>query len=233
MSRVVSVLAKRRRGATVFTVAPFAGEGTSLYANRGSAVTYRELRVIPRRRARAFPAIRKTSRVDSVLDPTAAFSYAIPVGWASTDVVFDVRRFRDNVENLATNFDTVKMSLDGSLNDTTGIKGRATLLSPEIRAGGVVRLRFRYHRSESGLDPVSFAWSRTAGPTIPADSTVAFEDGVAVYEVDTAALSDASAYTYKLTAVNGGSSVDLLTGVTFTPDASGPPAATLGSAEAW
>lgn len=231
--RAVSTAAKRRRGSTAFTAAPFSGSGTSLYGNVGTSVVYRAVKIVSRRRARGLGLVRKTSRVDSAADPAASFAYSMPVGWASSAVVFDVRRYKDNVENLSTNFGTVAVTLDGSLDDVTSILGTATLLAPEILAGGVVRLRFRYHKSDSGLDPFSFSWSRTAGPTSPSASTVAYDPDNAVHVVDTAALSDASAYTYKLTAINGAHSVDLLTGVVFTADASGPPAPTLGSAEAW
>lgn len=231
--RAISVMAKRRRGSTVFTARPFEGSGTSLYANTGTTTKYRAVRVIPKRHPRGLPAIRKTSRVSVVYDPTSSFSYPIPGAWASSAVVFDIRRFKDDVENLSTDFDTIKASLDGDLEDVTLISGRATLLAPEIRAGGVVRLRFRYHASDTGPAPSLFTWARTAGPTSPASSTIEFQEGVAVYEVDTPALSDASPYTYRLTATDMTNSVTLLSGVVFTADASGPPAPTLVSAEAW
>lgn len=232
MSRVPSIAAKRRRGLTVFTARPFAGNGTSLYVSIGATVQYRNLRVIARRPARGLPAVTKTSRVANVSDPTAEIAYSLPAALASQEITIDVRRHADDWENLTNNAYTQTRILDGSRDDDTGILGTAILLETEIRAGGIVRLRFRYLASPDGLQPVTFAAVRTVGPTSPDDVSIDYDETRQVFEIDTPALSDASPYTYKITATNGAVSIDLLTGITFTADATGPTAPS-GSALQW
>lgn len=232
MSRVASIAAKRRRGMTVFTAQPFDGSGTSLYVTVGSAVQYRELRVISRS-PRPLPAITKTSRVAAAADPAVSIEYSLPAGLASQQIAVDVRRYADDWEQLNDNAYIQTRVLDASRDDDTGILGTAQLLSTEIRAGGIVRLRFRYLPSASGLTPETFTASRTAGPTTPDDVAIVYDSTAPFQEIDTPALSDASAYTYKITAASGAVTLDVLTGITFTADASGPPAPIAGSAEKW
>lgn len=233
MSHAVSIARKRRRGFSVYTAQPFDGSGTSLYATAGTAVLYRSLRTVPTRPARGLPPVTKTTRVAFEPDPATSIDWTLPAELASGDVTFDVRRYADDVECQTENAETVVAELDGSLDDVTGILGTAALLAPEIRAGGVVRLRFRWSADSSGSQPTSFTWSRTAGPTSPTAIVVDAVDGQVIYETDTAALSDSSPYTYQLTATDGVVTVTLLTGVVFTADASGPPAPASATAEGW
>lgn len=222
---------------------PFEGQGISVYANQGSAIIYRNPRVVLRRhrRHRRFwikspeerlplgaDPIPKTLRQTS-LDGTAGeqldIPLTLPAAWASSDIVVDVRHYRDDAEHLATNVRTVRVELDGSLDPVEEIRGTAQLLAPEIRAGGIVRLRWRWKPAVDGTQPTLFRAIRTAGPTSPASVTTT-ADGAGVYELDTPALSSA-AYTFKISAEAGAVTADVLTGITFTADADGPPAVTL------
>lgn len=237
-----------------FNDAPFSGSGgTSLYATAGTSVRYRNVRVLSgggrRRRRKGYvkgsggvhdlsaASVLKTARIDSATDPTDEFTTALPAslipGSGTANVTFDVRRFALNVENESDNFRTVTVEVDSSGDIVAAILGTGTLLNLEVRAGGVVRIRFRYNSVLDGTVPTQFVASRTAGPTSPSDATVSYVSGQAVYEIDTPALSDASAYTYKITAEAGAVTSDILTGISVTADATGPSAPTSGVAEAW
>lgn len=227
---------------------PFQGQGLSVYANTGAAVLYRQPRVVMRRhrRHRRFWIKSTEERLELGADPipktlrqtsqagTASQQLAIPLtllaGWASSEIVIDVRHYHDDVENLTDNHRAVRVELDGSLDEVQEIRGTAQLLTPEIRAGGIVRLRWRWIAARDGVQPDTFRASRTAGPTSPSDATTA-ASGSGLYEVDTPALSS-GAYTYKLTAELGAVTQDVLTGIAFTADAAGPPAVTSVTTEA-
>jgi len=229
-----SIAQKRRRGVSVFTAQPFDGSGVSLYASVGNAVQYRRLKLVTKIQPRQLPSIAKTTRVAAAADPATEIEYTLPAALVNQTVTYDVRRYQDDVENITDNAFTRTVTTDSSGDDVTTIIGTAELLNTELRAGGVVRLRFRYDHSESGLPPVTFAAVRTAGPTTPDDAEATYIERQQIYEIDTPALPDDSgAYTYKITATNGATTVDLLTGITFTPDASGPSAPSSGTAEAW
>jgi len=173
--------------------------------------------------------INKTARIDSVASPTKQFSVDT-TALANTTVEFQVRTFKDDVEN-ESNFRPLTLSFDGSGADVTSIRGSAVFLAAEIRAGGVVRLRFRYTPARSGLQPTSFTAIRTAGPSSPANATTDASTRPATYEIDTPALLDSAPYTYKIQAVSGSTTTDVLTGIVFTADATGPTAPTHGSVE--
>ena len=223
---------------------PFAGTGASLYVGHGSpdpgesSVEFRRLRL----RAGSGLAgaesgigdtnTAKTSRVDYVDDTVEEFSYTIPGAFASEVVYLQVCTFKDDVENTS-NYRPARIELDGSLDTVDAITGTAVLLSQQQRDGGVVRLRFLWQPDTSGLTPTEFAAMRTAGPTSPADATVAYSTSGFLYEIDTPALSDASAYTYKIQARRGVMTADLLTGISVTADATGPVVPVSGSAEEW
>lgn len=221
---------------------PFEGQGLSVYATVGDEVLYRTPRVVrPRfRRHRRIWTKGTTPRLPLGTNPIAkttrrAFdtgtagdeldiALQIPSAWASEEIVIDVRHYRDDVENLATNLRTVRVQLNGSLAEVQEIQGTAILIDPEIRAGGIVRLKWRWIPALDGVQPTLFRAMRTAGPTSPADVTVT-ASGAGRYEVDTPALNSA-AYTYKIRAEVGAVTKDVLTGITFTADAAGPPAVT-------
>jgi hypothetical protein len=222
---------------------PFQGKGASLYLGGGnpdpgaSSILFRNLRAWPLRgqfTAGAGSKIggtntQKTARVASVADPTAAFAYAVPGTYAGKTLYAQVRTFKDDVENETTAA-PARLVLDGSLNNAAPVTGRARLLRPELRDGGVVRIRFQYFPDPTGLRPLLFRIQRTAGPTSPADVTLNYSAPNTLFEIDTPALSDSAPYTYKLRAENGATTLDLLTGITFTADATGPVAPTAPTA---
>lgn len=220
-----------------FNDRPFQGRGASLYVTEGATVRYRNLRILGRRRRRsrshtikgsggihdlAATSVQKTARVDSVTYPTAQFDWSIPASLASATVTIDVRTYEDDVENLTDNYRAVTRKLDANRDDDTGILGLLVVLEQSQRDGGVVRLRLRYEPSLEGVQPTEFVAIATAGPTSPADATVSY-DGERYFEIDTPALSDTSDYTYTIRATNGSTTADLVTGLTVSADASGPP----------
>lgn len=237
---------------TPFTDRPFEGEGVSLYATVGDAVQYRNVRVLPggtRRRRRGnwvkgaggnhdiASAITKTARRDSVADPGTEIEWSLPDSMipetGEQNVTFDVRRYKDDVENETDNFATVTVPIDSDGDGENEIMGTANLVSVKILDGGDVTIRFRWTPSLSGVQPTTFAASRTAGPTSPEDVEVPAFDGITDYEITVEGLSDASAYTYKIIAANGDTTADVITGIEFTADATGPTAPTEGTALPW
>lgn len=235
-----------------FTDRPFAGEGVSLYATVGDSVQYRNLRVLPggtRRRRRAgwikgtggnhdiANAVTKTARRASVASPLAEIVWTLPAefipGADTQNAAFDVRHYKDDVENLTTNFGTVVVPIDSGGDGEDEILGTAELVSVQIREGGDVRIRFVYHASASGIQPNTFTAIRTAGPTSPGGSSITILEGETEIEIDVEGLSDASAYTYKIQASNGSTIKDVITGISFTADATGPTAPTSIAAEVW
>lgn len=216
---------------------PFNGQGASLYVTSGTSVVYRKLRLRPRG-----PVLRKgwvvrdpkTTRVDSmagVADDQLDFAYDLSSLAAGTYTA-DVRHYLDGVENLSTNALTHTFTIDGSAAEVTAILGTATWIEPEIRAGGIVRIKWAYHASPIGTQPSQFRIDFTAGPTSPSDILVTATSGQSEYAVDTSALSDASAYTVTLKAENGATVATLHSGKTFTADTTGPTTPTLVSATA-
>jgi hypothetical protein len=222
---------------------PFSGSGASLYGTVGTSVVYRLPRLLHGRwligtgglfsigDARVW----KTARLGSATAPAATINASLPAAFADQTATFDVRRFKDHVENLTTNVRTVKVLLDGTISEETAILGTATLLSQEARAGGIVRLRLAWAEASGGTRPTVFRAVRTAGPTSPASVAVLRSIGQTVVQIDTPVLSDVSPYTYKVVAENAAGSVtaDVLTGISVQADATGPPAPASGTAQAW
>lgn len=230
---------------------PFAGEGVSLYAAQGSTVQYRRpiffggnslgkrklggvLRLPTDSRISSSEdldvPLPRTLRVASAASPDVSLDYAVPVGWYSGNVALNLRTFKDGIENEDISVSVV--TLNGSGEFDASLAGTAVLLGTEQRDGGVVRIRFSW-KNTGTLTPTSIKLIRTAGPTSPADQTYAYS-GDANYTIDTTALSDASAYTFKIQMVvsSPSTTLDVLTGISITADATGPTAPT-GSAEAW
>lgn len=206
--------------------APFTGEGASLYLNG----QFRKLRVDcgictcgPESRD-----VDKTARVAFALDPTASITYST-VGLESATTVYQVRTFKDGVEN-ESNFRPLTVTLDADGADATAILGTATFYSTENRAGGIVRILFRWNSALSGIQPNTFTAIRTAGPSSPANATTSAIGG-GLYSIDTPALLDTAPYTYKIQASYGATTADVLTGIVFTADATGPTAPTNGTVE--
>lgn len=210
----------------IYTAAPFSGQGVSLYVTAGSTVQYREQWAEFGDSLGVVPDITKTTRVASAASPTDTLSLA---GLTDGTYAVNVRTYKDNIENENTDARIVTIS-SGSATDT--IDGVATLLNTENRDGGIVRIRFTWAPAVSGLQPDLFTAIRTAGPTSPANASYVPEYGYQVIEIDTPALSDASAYTYKIQASSGAFTKDVLTGIVFTADATGPTAPTV-TARSW
>lgn len=226
----------------LFNSRPFAGEGVSLYATIGTSAQYRNLR-IPRGTfvkgqggefGIGAASIPKTARRASAASPATSIDWAHPAAFASETVSYDVRTYRDDVENESENYRTQTHTLDASKDIITEILGTATLLDREPRQGGIVRIRFVWKPNRVGTQPAQFVAIRTAGPTSPANATVSYGGGLlmAIVEIDTPALSDSAPYTYTIRAENGLITADVLTGITVQADATGPLAPT-GSATAW
>ena len=219
----------------VFSHRPFSGEGVSLYAAIGTAPLYRALRVLgpfvkgtsDRHPVGSASSVTKTARVASQAGSsgTLTINWPIPAGYASQQASFDVRHYKDDAE-CETVLRHATMTLDAGRNIVTVLGGTALLAGIEILTGGKLRLRFEFSI------PARFKWQRTAGPTSPADLVLNYA-GAGLYEVDTVALSDAGAYTFRLRGEDGGGSLtkDYLTGVVATPDATGPPALTSPTTE--
>lgn len=227
-----------------FTDRPFEGEGLSLYATAGQRVQYRNLRVLgtcSKQRSRtgwikagtnhnlAAASVLKTARrgfleaaAGATVSPTLDLTQFPEL--AGGAVAFDVRHFREDVENETDNAGIVRADVDGAFLEVLEIRGVAQLIATEVRAGGVVRFRWRWIPADDTTPPEQFRWLRTAGPTLPPDFVVA-SFGAGLYELDSTPLADSAPYTFMLRAEVGIVSLDLLSGVTVQADASGPPAA--------
>lgn len=238
----------RIRSATAaFNDQPFTGRGASLYATIGATVIYRNLRILPsgrRRRNRSgwikgSGAIRgfgsgvdKTARRASSAYPTATINWTLPAAFKPSTTVFDVRHYRDHVEHESDNFRTASVSISAGGNGTSAINATADYLSQEARQGGIVRIRLRVHETIDGVQPILVRAMRTAGPTSPADVTTAYTAGQTFVEIDTPALSDSAPYTYTIQLENGSTTKAVITGLSLTADATGPPAAKFAAAAA-
>eukprot|EP00913_Durusdinium_trenchii_P028459 g26687.t1 len=240
LSALSSIMTQRVRNPVhLVTDAPFGTEGLSLYATIGDEVQYRNLRLLGHRRRRRgrrrrrngwikgaggnhdiANAVTKTARRTFTASPTSSISgWAIPASFASQTVTIDVRRCKDDVEHLNNNSKVVTVTFDASRDIVTEIRGTATLLDQEIRADGYVRLRLIYHPAATGVQPTLFRATRTAGPTSPADATTTYS-GQKIITITTPQLSDASDYTYKITAENGATTLDAPQPSTLSPQLS-------------
>lgn len=223
---------------TMFNHQPFAGQGVSLYVTIGDTVQYRNQCIIGGGILRGSEVdfssgpVTKTARIDSVSSPATSITPTWNSDWEGETVSVDIRTYKDGVENESTNFRTIEV--DGSGNAAGGIEGTATLLGLQQRDGGIVRIRFTWTPARTGLQPETFTAIRTAGPTSPANvEYVLTSTGRQVIEIDTPVLSDASPYTYKIQAAAGAETLDILTGISVTADATGPTAPINITATAW
>lgn len=224
-------------GDAMFNHRPFEGDGYSLYANVGTSVQYRNLRLLCGGQIGSVELdygatnVEKTARKQEI---TNGGTYTIPSAFNTETVTFDIRRFKDDVENESTNYLPATVDIDSSGNSISKIYGTATHIRTDTRAGGVCRVYVRYKAAKNGVQPNVFKLVRTAGPTAPADvEVVKTVIGQAVIEFVTGALSDASAYTFKVVAENDSTTLDLITGLSVTVEATGPTAASTATATAW
>jgi hypothetical protein len=219
-----------RDNLTIHDAAPFTGQGVSLYVTLGSSVQYRDQRIECGMSLGADADVAKTTRIDSVASPATNITFPVDPAWVGQTISVDIRTYKDNVENGSTDFRTI--TLDGSGDEVPAILGTATLLDSEQRDGGIVRIRFAWQPALDGLQPDTFTAIRTAGPTSPANAAYTVTTtGRQVIAIDTPALSDASAYTYKIQAASGATTLDVLTGISVTADATGPTAPTAVAVE--
>lgn len=217
---------------------PFTGDGYSLYATIGNTVQYRNKRLLcgnPLGSAEldfGATSVLKTARRTTIAPDG---TWTIPAGFNSQTVTFDIRRYKDDVENETYNYRTVTLDVDSGGDGQTAIYGTGSLVGTEIKAGGIVVLRMRYYRADNGVQPNLYRLTRTAGPTAPADVTVSqtITSPSDVITFTTGALSDSSAYTFKIVAENDSTTKDLITGISVTADATGPTAPSTATAEAW
>lgn len=221
----------------VFSARPFEGGGTSLYVNTGDAVQYRRLRVAgggTLLQGASFPlgtGIPKTARVAVASDPADSINWTIPPGLYGEAVQVDLRTFRDDVESDADGYGETVV-LDGGGDPILTINATAALLNATLRTGGIVQFRFAYYPAATGVQSDTLSLVRTAGPSSPADvvvsaPTVLGTPEVVYVTITTSPLLDTAPYTFKLVASAGAVTADLLTGLTVTVDASGPPAPTV------
>ena len=223
---------------TLYNDKPFTGDGYSLYANIGSTVQYRYRRLLNRKQigstelAFGATSVLKTARKQTI---ATGGTWAVPASFnGEAAVSFDIRRYKDDVENETYNYRTQTIGIDVGGDGETAIYGSGTVIYNEAQAGGIVIIRLRFYPSATGVQANLFRLTRTAGPTSPADITVSATPVTpTVITFTTAALSDASAYTYTIRAENGATTKDLVTGLSVTADATGPVAPSTATAEAW
>lgn len=203
---------------------PFDGIGASLYIGSSLPLQYRNLQVenvcvvAPRMTANMSPTTRVASDTAAEGDELAI---DIDVtAYKGATVYVDVRHFRDDVENEAEH--PQRVTIDSGGDDVPEIRGIASLVDIEQRVGGVVRFTFRWTASVDGVQPTSFRLARTSGPTSPANVTIS-ADGSGLYEIESVALSDSATYTFTVTAINGSTSLVVLTISGVQADATGPP----------
>lgn len=232
----------------LFNHHPFtAGRGASLYGGHGSSptddpgpacISFRPLRVIGPAHIKGSGGgfdfgngVRKTAALATLEDPDNEWIYTLPAGYLNRICYFQVRPYASHVENLAT-YAPLRIKLDSGGEPVNTIDGTAELVAVEIRAGGIVRIKFLWLPAVTGIQPLQFLAIRTAGPTIPLNATIT-NPGKGNVSIDTPALLDSAPYTYKIQAKNGSTTKDLITGIVFTADATGPAVPTGGSASAW
>ena len=227
-------------GNIVYHDRAFQGDGVSVYATTGLSVTYRKTRVgtglIIRNGSTGLTEAKATERIaKSTTSPTVVSlpSSLIPSSGTTALVSVDMRRYKDEVENTSENVGIQTFEIDNSGDVVSSIDGTGVFLGYEVKESGTVVIKFRYEAADSGINPLSFSAIRTAGPSSPSDVSVDYSAGTRVYRVQIDSLLDSSAYTYKIQAVNGAVTRDIITGKSIQADATGPTAPTSVSAEAW
>lgn len=163
----------------------------------------------------------KTPAVDQVDSPADELSYAIPAALHGRVVWAQVRTFEDDVEN-ETIYRPRRLVLDGDGELDAQILGTARITELVKRDAGGLLVRFVYESSRDGVQPAQFVLARTAGPTTPNPVVLIASGSRRNYEIEVAGLTNAGAYTFKLSAENSPASVDLVTGIAFTADGAGP-----------
>lgn len=215
---------------------PFEGQGASLYVTAGETVRYRRMRIAPRGRtcirkgwAGRNPKTTRVAVLTGTSDDTLTFEWALPAELADQALAVNVRHFRDGHEHLSVS--ETQVTVDETLSPVEAILGTARWLEPDVRSGGVLRLRWRWQPSADGVQPDQFRIEFTAGPSSPADITLPVVPGLFDYATTTGALLDSGPYTVRLSAEGGETTAVLFTG-DVQADATGPAAPTLVRARA-
>lgn len=211
---------------------PFQGQGVSVYAGEGQP-RYRKIRAIGRRLTPLRTAFTgdKTARLafEAATAGPVSLDATLPAELIDVaNVAIDARHYRDDAENESSAPQIVSVDSGGDGEDV--IDGRAILIEPiEVRTGGSVRIRWRYEHSRG--TPAQFRLHRLSGPTSPTDVTVTYL-GPDLYEADFSSLSSGT-YTFALSIENTGATVTttLISPISVTPDATGPDAPTILTAE--
>lgn len=215
-------------GNILFTDRPFQGQGVSVYVGTGQP-RYRRPRIVSGRLTpvRTALATTKTARIHSeaATAGTVEVTATLPAElYDNQAAAIDVRRYRDDVENLVV--DPVVLSLDSSGDEAEIMEGRAIELATEQTTGGTAKLLWRYeHRRGT---PAQFRVERLSGPTTPDDVTVTYRvDGPGIYEATFSSLT-AGTYTFAVSIETTGASttLTLLSPVTVVVSTSGPNAPT-------
>jgi len=222
-----------------FNHRPFAGGlGAALYVGIGSPTAIRYRRgLVPNGCDFAIwgpvsdfggEIVKKTLYVDTIKSPTAQFSYTIPAAYFGEELYFQIRSHEADIENESI-YRPQALQTDESGNGVNEIRGSGRILRVEKRDGGTLRIRFIYDSVRDGLQPTQFVITKTAGPG-SVDPVAVTHTGKRYYELDVPSLTDATEYTFQLTAENG-STTAVLDSVTATADAAGPPEITDLTAE--
>ena len=225
-------------GNIIHAGAPFSGQGFAIYgALESTGLRYRKLRMVGdgvswNSLDSDFPgsgSVPKTAALATVSHPTTSGTPTLPAAWNGSNVVLDARHFKDHIENESDAPQVVSLDVGGD--GTNTIQGAASFVGVDVFAAGKVQIKFKWTPSTQGIQPSSFVAAATAGPDSPGDVTVTFAGALVVklVTITISGLSDASSYTYKITAKNGAVESDVLTGLTVDADATGPPVPTAGS----
>jgi hypothetical protein len=212
---------------------PFAGStvGAALYASTpgGDQVVYRNRRIFARNAigfSSQFPlggaVVQKTAALAFATSP-AMLSLAVPSAWYSQQLLLNVRTHECDCEDEKLDGERV-FAFNGSGVIVQQILGTARLTSSTKLDGGGWQFVFVYVQSSDGVQPAQFVLSRTAGPTTPANVTTNFSASQRTYQLSVNGLTNAGAYTFEISAVNGGTSAVLLSGINITADSAGPAA---------
>ena len=223
----------------LFSHQPFTGQGVSVYAGATLPLVYRKLKVVtaapPLNRGTTIPiGATNVTKGNRIASGTGTFGESLSINadlsaYAGVDVFVDVRHYKDHVECEASH--PVRVTLDGSGNDTDAIYGVGTFLNWTARRNGVVRITFRWTAASDGVQPETFQLMRTVGLSPCSVNLTARSGGI--YTFDTPSLDDSTLYTFTVTAINTTSSASklLFTVANVQPDGSGPPAVTIDSTE--
>lgn len=167
-------------------------------------------------------SVPKTLAVAQVEEPVDELPYTIPAELFDRVVWAQVRTFQDHVENESI-YRPRRIVLDGSGDVENRILGSAAVVQKLALDGGGLRVDFVWTSVRDGTQPIQFALVRTAGPTSPSTATVLAVAGQRNYSITITGLQNAGAYTFRLDAEAGLVADTLISGITFSADAAGPP----------